>query len=100
MFDTLFETHSRLVLFDTDMELTRQEGEIERLRKAVKDDERIVELRRSVRKAAESGFENGTIDTTDLLRKINEERMAELGRSAHEIELLQAFYRLKTTLNQ
>lgn len=94
------ELQRELVLFDTDMELTRQEGEIERLRKAVKDDERIVELRRSVRKAAESGFENGTIDTTDLLRKINEERMAELGRSAHEIELLQAFYRLKTTLNQ
>lgn len=94
------ELQRELVLFDTDMELTRQEDEIERLRKAVKDDERIVELRRSVRKAAESGFENGTIDTTDLLRKINEERMAELGRSAHEIELLQAFYRLKTTLNQ
>lgn len=94
------ELQRELVLFDTDMELTRQEGEIERLRKAIKDDERIVELRRSVRKAAESGFENGTIDTTDLLRKINEERMAELGRSAHEIELLQAFYRLKTTLNQ
>lgn len=94
------ELQRELVLFDTDMELTRQEGEIERLRKAVKDDERIVELRRSIRKAAESGFENGTIDTTDLLRKINEERMAELGRSAHEIELLQAFYRLKTTLNQ
>ena len=94
------ELQRELVLFDTDMELTRQEGEIERLRKAVRDDERIVELRRSIRKAAESGFENGTIDTTDLLRKINEERMAELGRSAHEIELLQAFYRLKTTLNQ
>lgn len=94
------ELQRELVLFDTDMELTRQEGEIERLRKAVKDDERIVELRRSIRKAAESGFENGTIDTTDLLRKINEERMAELGRNAHEIELLQAFYRLKTTLNQ
>jgi outer membrane protein TolC len=80
--------------------MTQDDGEIERLRKAVEDDGRIVELRQRVRKAAESQLENGVIDATDLLRKITEETTAIQSRSTHEIELLQSIYRLKTILNQ
>ena len=87
-------------LFNTQMQTTQDDGEIARLRKAIEDDNRIVELRRRVRMAAESQLENGVIDATDLLRKINDETSATLARSTHEIELLQAIYRLKTTLNQ
>lgn len=87
-------------LFNTRMLTTQDDGEIARLRKAVEDDERIVELRRRVRMAAESQLENGVIDATDLLCKITDETNAVLARSTHEIELLQAIYRLKTTLNQ
>ena len=87
-------------LFNTEMQTTQDDGEIARLRKAIEDDNRIVELRRRVRMAAESQLENGVIDATDLLRKITDETSASLARSTHEIELLQATYRLKTTLNQ
>ena len=87
-------------LFNTELQTAQDDGEIARLRKAVADDGRIVELRRSVRMAAESRLENGVIDSTDLLRKITDETAAALSRSTHEIELLQAIYRLKHTLNQ
>ena len=87
-------------LFNTGMQTTQDDGEIARLRSAIEDDNRIVELRRSVRMAAESKLENGVIDATDLLRKIADETTATLNRSTHEIELLQVTYRLKTTLNQ
>ena len=87
-------------LFNTEMQTTQDDGEIARLRSALEDDSRIVELRRSVRMAAESRLENGVIDATDLLRKIADETTATLNRSTHEIELLQSTYRLKTTLNQ
>lgn len=86
--------------FNTRLQTTREEGEIARLRKAVASDTRIVELRRTVRMAAESQLENGVINTTDLLRKITDETTAMLNRSTHEIELLQALYQLKHTLNQ
>ena len=89
-----------IFLFNTQMQSTQDDGEIARLRSALEDDNRIVELRRSVRMAAESRLENGVIDATDLLRKIADETTATLNRSTHEIELLQATYRLKTTLNQ
>lgn len=87
-------------LFNSEMQTSQDDGEIARLRQAVADDERIVELRRNVRMAAESRLENGVIDATDLLRKITDETNAMLNRSTHEIELLQAQYRLKHTLNQ
>ncbi|MBR7183350.1 MAG: TolC family protein [Alistipes sp.] len=87
-------------LFNTQMQTMQDDGEIARLQKALEDDVRIVELRRSVRMAAESQLENGVIDATDLLRKITDETSASLAHSTHEIEFLQATYRLKTTLNQ
>ena len=87
-------------LFNTEMQTTQDDGEIARLRQAITDDSRIVELRRRVRMAAESQLKNGVIDATDLLQKITDETSASLARSTHEIELLQATYRLKTTLNQ
>lgn len=87
-------------LFNTRMQTAQDDGEIARLRKALAEDDRIVRLRRSVRMAAESQLENGIIDATDLLRKITDETAATLGRSTHEIELIQAIYRLKHTLNQ
>ena len=89
-----------IFLFNTQMQSTQDDGEIARLRSALEDDNRIVELRRSVRMAAESQLKNGVIDATDLLRKISDETAAALARSTHEIELLQSIYRLKTTLNQ
>lgn len=87
-------------LFNTALQSAEQDGEIARLKRTIADDSRIVELRRSVRMAAESKLENGVIDTTDLLRKITDETTATLNYSIHEIELLQATYRLKTVLNQ
>jgi outer membrane protein TolC len=86
--------------FNTQMQTTREDGEITRLRKAIENDARIVELRRSVRMAAESKLQNGVIEATDLLRKINDETAAILSCNMHEIELLQAIYRLKHTLNE
>lgn len=86
--------------FNTQMQTVRDNGEIDRLRKAVESDARIVELRRNVRAAAESKLKNGVIDATDLLRKITDETSAILNHNKHEIELLQAIYRLKHTLNE
>ena len=89
-----------IFLFNSEMQTTQEDGEIVRLHTLVEDDDRIVELRRRVRMAAESQLENRVIDATELLRKISDETTATLNRSTHEIELLQTIYRLKTTLNQ
>ncbi|MGM9738663.1 MAG: TolC family protein [Candidatus Cryptobacteroides sp.] len=88
-----------IFLLNSDLSAARESGEIERLRKAMESDEKIAALRCSIRKAAESGLDNGVIDSTDLLRKITEENDAGIALSNRKIELLQAAYRLKRTLN-
>ena len=82
------------------MQTVQDDEAISRLQRALADDSRIVELRQSVRMAAESKLQNGVIETTELLRKIADETAARLNLTTHEIELLQAIYRLKQTLNQ
>lgn len=94
------EVQRDVFLFNTNMQTVQYDGEIARLQKAVEADDRIVELRRSVRMAAESKLANGVIDATELLQKITDETTAMLNRSKHKIELLQTTYNLKTTLNQ
>ena len=88
-----------IFLFNSDLSAAREQGEIERLRKAMVSDEKIAALRRSIRKAAESRLDNGVIDSTDLLRKISEETSADITLSNRQIELLQAAFRLRRTLN-
>lgn len=88
-----------IFLFNTELKTTQEDAEIIRLKKVISDDARIVELRKNVRLAAESQLENNVIDATDLLRKITDETTAKLNQSMHEIELLQAVYQLKNTLN-
>lgn len=94
------EVQRDIFLFNSNLQVVEENGEIARLRKALADDDRIVMLRRSVREAAESKLRNGIIDTNDLLQKITDEAAAAMARSAREIELIQAIYELKHTINR
>lgn len=94
------EVQRAIFLFNTRLQTTEESGEIVRLRKALADDDRIVQLRRSVREAAEAKLRNGVIDTNDLLRKITDEATAATARSAREIELAKTICELKHTINR
>ena len=87
-------------LFNSDLQSTREKSEIEGMRAIMKEDSRIVELRRNVRRSAESQLNNGVIDATALLAKINDENQAKLNAAYHQIQLVQNIYKLKNTLNQ
>lgn len=94
------EVQRDIFLFNSRLQAVEENGEIRRLRRALADDDRIVALRRSVRMAAESKLRNGVIDTDDLLRRITDENLAVMARSAREIELLKTIYEWKHTLNR
>lgn len=94
------EVQRDVFLFNMNLQAAQENGDIARLRKAIADDDRIVALRRSVRKAAESKLRNGIIDTHDLLLKITDESTASMARSMREIELLKAIYEYKHTINR
>jgi hypothetical protein len=72
---------------------------MERYRRLMADDDEIIALRSSVRKAAESKLAHGIIDVNDLLKEINAENNAQVQKSIHEIEMLKEMYNLKITTN-
>ena len=87
-------------LFNNSLQSTGQSDKIDEIRRVMADDQRIIELRGNVRKAAESQLQNGVIDATALLTKITDENHARLTAAYHEIQLLQSIYQLKYTLNR
>ena len=87
-------------LFNTDLKTRSQLDRIDELKAVMKENDRIVQLRENVRKAAESQLDNGVIDATDLLTKLTDEKQARLTAAYHEIQLLQSIYQLKHTLNR
>lgn len=87
-------------LFNSNIQSTRELSEINAIAEVMKEDARIVELRSKVRRSAESQLQNGIIDATALLSKINDENQAKLNAAYHKIQHVQNIYKLKNTLNQ
>ncbi len=94
------EADRETFLFNNRLTATSQTGDIDAIRSVMADDERIVQLRRNVRRAAESQLENGVIDTFTLITKITDENRAEMTARYHEIELLKKIHQLRTILNK
>ena len=93
------ETSRDVFLFDNNLEQIQQNERIGCYRKLMADDEEIIALRSSVRKAAESKLSHGIIDVNDLVREIHAENTARVQQSMHEIEMLKEIYDLKFTTN-
>jgi outer membrane protein TolC len=87
-------------LFNSNMEIIREQNEIEKLAKQLAADQEIISLRSGIKRAAEAKFENGTLQVSDLIREINAENLALQEKTLHEIQHLLAIYNLKNTLNK
>ena len=94
------ENSREVFLFNNHLEQMQQDESIDRYRKLMADDEEIIRLRSSVRKAAESKLQHGIIDVNDLVREINAENAARVQQSMHEIEMLKEIYDLKFSRNE
>ena len=93
------EVNRERFLFDNQLEQIELKENISRYRKMMTDDEEIISLRTSIRKAAESKLAHGIIDVNELVREINNENKARVEQCIHEIEMLKEMYDLKFTTN-
>ena len=93
------ENSREVFLFNNNLEQIRQDENISRYRKLMAEDEEIISIRSSIRKAAESKLAHGIIDVNDLVREINAENATRVKRSVHEIEMLKEIYNQKYTKN-
>jgi outer membrane protein TolC len=82
-------------LFNTNVQLTQQQFEIQKAQKLLAKDNEIIQLRNRVRKAGESKYKNGIYQTNELIRDINAENQAMQARALHNIQYLASIYNYK-----
>ncbi len=95
----LTETSRDVFLFNNRLEQLQEDDNIQRYRRLMADDDEIIDLRRSVRRSAESKLAHGIIDVNELVKEINAENAAQVQKSIHEIEMLREIYKLRHTTN-
>ena len=93
------EMNRNVFLWNNNVEVIQQNENIERYKKLMADDEEIINLRSSIRKAAESKLTHGIINVNDLVKEINNENGARVQRLMHEIQMMKEIYDLKYTTN-
>jgi outer membrane protein TolC len=86
-------------LFNTNLKMTQQSNEIDKMKQLMRDDDEILRLRTNIKKASQVKVEHGTMSVTDLLRDINSEDQAKQSKMLHEIQLLISIYNYKNSTN-
>lgn len=79
-------------MFSTNLQLTQQQSESQKLQKQLEKDDEIVKLRERVKRAAESKYKNGVYPINDLIKDINAENQARQKKALRKIQYLQSIY--------
>lgn len=91
------ETQRSLFLFNQKMTLTEESRRESKFTQLMAEDDEIIALRTSIRKAEEAKLTAGTIDVNNLISVITRESAAIISKSIHEIELTKARYEQSLT---
>jgi HSP20 family molecular chaperone IbpA len=75
----------------------QESAEMEKYIELSRNDEAIIALRASVKKAASAQLENGVLTVRDYLTEVNAEDQARQNRILHEVEMLQTQYNYENT---
>ncbi|MGM9815474.1 MAG: TolC family protein [Lepagella sp.] len=94
------ENAREVFMFNTRLDITRQESEIKKYCEVMAQDQEIIKLRQSIRATSEAKLEKGVIDVNDLVKDMTEENRAMIESSVHEIEMLKSIYQLRNSVNR
>jgi outer membrane protein TolC len=84
-------------LFNTRLTMTQQQIEATQYTSLIQQDQEIITLRSSVKKAAMAQLENGVITPHDYISQVNAENQARLDLILHELQLLQVLHNHSNT---
>ena len=92
-------TQQETFLFNTNLDISKKQSEIDKYREQMKYDDEIIALRTSVKQSSEAKIANGTLSGIDLMRDVTAEELAKQDKILHEIELLLTIYNLNFITN-
>lgn len=95
----LLDIKRETFMYNLQLEITRENQDIKRLKEQMQYDDEIIALRKNIKHASEAKFANGTITISDLMTELTRENIAQQTKASHEIELMIAIYNLKYTTN-
>lgn len=79
-------------LFNTRLELSQTDKELEKYRKLLEQDRELLLLKSNIKDAYMAKYDNGVATMTDVIHKINEESIARQSMIMHEIQFLMKTY--------
>lgn len=89
---TAVDVQRQLFVYNTELDLTKQQQEILKYDELLRSDQELIGLRRDIKQAAESKLTHGMISINDLIKEINAESRARIQYSIHQINRLSALY--------
>lgn len=92
----MVELQRQTFLFNTQLSLTQQQAEINKLEELIRADDEIISLRSGIKATANTQLENGTITVIDYVSYVNAEDQAKQSKSLHQIQLLLTYYNTQT----
>jgi outer membrane protein TolC len=87
---------SDIFLFNTKLQMTQAEANIEKQKAILADDENIVSLRKTIREGYQLKYDNGVSPLHDFLNATAKESEARSQKALHEMQLLMTLYDYKT----
>lgn len=89
---SIIETKRQNIEKNIDIQLTRANAEVQKLKELVKKDQEILALQQDIVKRSFSQLQNGVINTTDYLTELNTRTQLQIKTQIHSIQLSQAQY--------
>jgi outer membrane protein TolC len=86
----MVDVQKETFILNSNTQLKQQQSEIEKYQQLIATDQAIIDLRESVKNAAQAQLENGVITSNDFLREVNAEDQARQNLILHQLQLLQA----------
>ncbi len=86
------DIQKEIFLFNTTLSQRQQKAIVEKYDSQIQQDDTIISLRNSVKKAAYAQLENGVLSAHDYISQVNAEDQARRAKILHEMQLLQAQY--------
>ena len=86
------QTQKATFLFNSNLQLSQQKADIDRLQKQLNLDDEIIDLKTAIKNNTESKLEDGTATVNDLMKEVTEENMAKQNKSLRQIQLLMTIY--------
>ena len=84
-------------LYSTNLEMSKIDQDIAKYNALIERDGALLVLKTKIKKDYDLKYENGVCTLNDLLERINDENLAKQNLIVHEIQLLMAVYKHKTT---